>query len=592
MSSRLVVACGTKTGGRLFLTGTLIHGDFANDGGLTAMTISISVPGSTGPCNIQLAPGEILYVLGANGTGKSALVHRLNVDHNTKSRWIPSHRRTWFQSGGSSLTAADREQQGTNLQTMSVQPKARWTDLIAEVRVNRAIFDLIQKRSQMSQDIADAFRAGDKARGQKLIEVDEDPLVALSGLLTNANLPFEFSVDGNGAIVTTKSGLGPYSAAEMSDGERNALLLAAEVLTVPADTLILIDEPEQHLHRSIVSPLLNGLFAKRLDCMFVVSTHELTLPPDNPASKILLVRSCTFQGGTAVAWDVDLVNSPLEIDDDLKTVVLGARRTVVFVEGERSSLDMPLYSLIFPCVSVIPRGTRKSVEDAVKSIRASNALHRVKAYGLVDSDGRNNPEDVKELREEGIYSIEVYSVESIYFDQRLQEEVAKRRANLTGDDVSSRLEPASAAAINAIRNSADHLARLAAGRKLREAVLKHLPNQKTSPLDRPIQIDLDAPCILQQERQALNELIDNNNLGAIIRHYPIRRTGALDNISKRLGFDDGKEYARAVLKLLKDDEDMLKHVRELIGPLPSDILAVNESECDDRDPAKGPVIQA
>ena len=537
------------------------------------MTISISVPGPTGSCNIQLARGEILYVLGANGTGKSALVHRINSDHKTKSRWIPPHRRTWLQSGGSNLTAANKEQQETHLQNLDTRPDARWMDRNPEVRVNMAIFDLIQKRSQLSQKIADAFRAGDKKRGQDLIKCKEDPLVALSGLLTSANLPFKFSVDRNATIVATKSGLGSYSAAEMSDGERNALLLAAEVLTVPADTLILIDEPEQHLHRSIVSPLLNGLFSKRPDCMFVVSTHELTLPPDNSASKILLVRSCTYQDGTAVAWDVDLVNSPLEIDEDLKTDVLGARRTVVFVEGERSSLDTPLYSLIFPCVSVIPRGTRKSVEDAVKSIRASNTLHRVKAYGLVDSDGRNTPEEVKELREEGIYPIGVYSVESIYFDQRLQEEVAKRRTNLTGDDVSSRLEPASAAAINAISNSADHLARLVAGRKLREAMFRHLPNPKTSPLDQPIQFDMDAPGILQQERQALDELIDVNDLGTIIRQYPVRRTGALDHISKQLGFDDEKEYARAVLQLLKDDEDMLKHVRELIGPLPSDILA-------------------
>ncbi len=537
------------------------------------MTISISVPGPSVSCNIQLARGEILYVLGANGTGKSALVHRLNSDHKTKSRWIPPHRRTWLQSGGSNLTAANKEEQETQLQTLNTRPDARWMDLNPEARVNMAIFDLIQKRSQLSQEIADAFRAGDKARGQELIERDEDPLVVLSGLLTNANLPFEFSVDRNATIVATKAGLEPYSVAEMSDGERNALLLAAEVLTVPADTLILIDEPEQHLHRSIVSPLLNGLLSKRPDCMFVVSTHELTLPPDTRAAKILLVRSCTYQGGTAVAWDVDLVNSPIEIDEDLKTDVLGARRTVVFVEGERSSLDTPLYSLIFPCVSIIPRGTRKSVEDAVKSIRASSALHRVKAYGLVDSDGRNTAEYVSELREEGIYPIEVYSVESIYFDPILQEELAKRRTNLTGDDVLSRLEPASAAAMDAIRNNADHLARLAAVRKLREEMLKHLPNPKTSPLDQPIQIDLDAPSILQQECQALDELIDGNDLGTIIRQYPIRRTGALDPIAKRLGFDDEKEYAKAVLQLLKDDEDMLKHVRKLIGPLPSDILS-------------------
>lgn len=540
------------------------------------MTISISIPGPTGPCDIQLAPGEILYVLGANGTGKSALVHYLNSIHSATSRWIPPHRRTWFQSGGSNLTPAQKQQQEVNQQNLATQPNARWIDHNPDVRVNIAIFDLIQKQNQLNQEIADAFRAGDKARGCELIKSGEDPLVTLSSLLSNANLPFEFLVDRNAAIVATKSGSEPYSAAEMSDGERNALLLAAEVLTVQSGTLILIDEPELHLHRSIVSPLLRGLFSKRPDCMFVVSTHELTLPLDNPVSKILLVRSCTYQNGSVVDWDVDLVNSPLEIDEDLRTDVLGARRILVFVEGERSSLDTPLYSLVIPCASIIPRGTRKSVEDAVKSIRASDASHWVKAYGIVDRDARD-ADAVEELREEGIYTIEVCSVESIYFDQKIQEEVAKRRTNLTGDEVSSRLVPAKDSAIKAIRNNVEQLAKLTAGRKLREKLLKHLPNPKTSPLDQPIQIDLDAPGILEQERQALMELINGDDLDAIIRQYPIRRTGALDRIAKQLGFDDEGEYARAVVQLLKNDEDMLKHVRDLIGPMPSDILSDNRN---------------
>lgn len=536
------------------------------------MSITISVPGPAEPCDIQLAPGEILYVLGANGAGKSALVHRLNSDHKTQSRWIPPHRRTWLESGGSNLTPARKQQRERDQQSLDVQPNARWRDHNPDVRVNIAIFDLLQKLNQINQEIVDAVRAGDKERVQDLTKCKEDPLVTLSGLLTDANLPFEFSVDRNATIVATKSGQGPYSAAEMSDGERNALLLAAEVLTVPANTLILIDEPEQHLHRSIVSPLLNGLFSKRPDCMFVVSTHELTLPPDNPASKILLVRSCTYQDGSAVAWDVDLVNSQFEIDEDLKTDVLGARRTVVFVEGERSSLDTPLYSLITPCASVIPRGTRKSVEDAVRSIRASNDLHRVNAYGIVDRDGRD-ADEVERLREEGIYTTEVYSVESIYFDQKVQEEVAKRRTDLTGDDVSSRLVPARDAAINAISNQSEHLAKLVAGRRLRGKILDHLPNPKKSKFDQPIQIDLDAPGTLRQEWEKLLELIRDNNLDAIVRHYPIRTTGALARISKHLGFDDEDEYARAVIQLLKNDEAMLRYVRKLIGPLPSDVLS-------------------
>ena len=245
-------------------------------------------------------------------------------------------------------------------------------------------------------------------------------------------------------------------------------------------------------------------------------------------------------------------------------------------KGRKSSLDLALYSLIFPQVSVIPRGTRKSVIDAVRGIRASNALHWVNAFGIVDSDGLNTPEDVAELRKNGIYPIQVYSVESIYFDQKLQADVAKRRTSLTGDEVSSRLEPAKAAALKAIRVSADRLSRLAALRRLREEMLSQMPDTITSPLDQPIQIDLDAPGVLQHERGALNKLINDENLGAIIQQYPIRKTGALNRISKKLGFDDESEYERAVLQLLKDDKDMLVHARKLIGPLPNELLLENQ----------------
>ena len=106
--------------------------------------------------------------------------------------------------------------------------------------------------------------------------------------------------------------------------------------------------------------------------------------------------------------------------------------------------------------------------------------------------------------------------------------------------------------------NADHLARLAAGRKLREAILKHVPNAKTSRLDEPIQVELDAPGFLQRERKVLGGLIDAKVLATIIRQYPIRRTGALDQVSKHLGFDDEKEYSRAVLQLLRQDQGMLR----------------------------------
>ncbi len=158
------------------------------------------------------------------------------------------------------------------------------------------------------------------------------------------------------SIIARKNRGDGYSVAELSDGERNAFLIATNVLTARAETLILIDEPERHLHRSIISPLLKLLFDRRKDCAFIVSTHELMLPIDTAEALTLLVRGCEFAGREPRSWTVDLVPPGAAIGEDLKRDVLGARRRMLFVEGTTRSLDAPLYNLLFPQVSVDSEG--------------------------------------------------------------------------------------------------------------------------------------------------------------------------------------------------------------------------------------------
>ena len=534
------------------------------------MSITVSIPGTTAPLNLQLEPGETLYVLGANGTGKSALMHCLNANHNSISRWIAAHRRTWLESSASNLTPAHREQNEQGVRKSNKRANARWLVHNPDARVNIAIFDLIQKLNEQNKQIANAVRANDDDKARQLAQDNEDPLVALSGLLRDANLPLRFSTNANAAIMATRSESSQYSAAEMSDGERNALLLTAEILTVPSGTLILIDEPELHLHRSIISPLLNGLFSKRPDCIFIISTHEVMLPIDNPESMTLLVRGCGYQNGSAVSWDVDLVDSSLAVDEDLRKDILGARRDVLFVEGEESSLDLPLYSLLIPNVSVISKGSSRDVTHAVTSLRGSDHLHWIRAFGIVDNDGRTAGE-LNELRQHGVFPTNFYSVESIYYDLKVMGKVTARLSAVTGDDPQSLIERAKIAGLKAVKESRDHLTQRSSERTIRNEFFKHLPNRKSADFGVPIQVQIDVPRILANERQTLDKAIDRSDLGTIIRSYPIRETQARDRISECLGFKCRKDYEKAVLQLLKNDTGALDYVRGLLGGLPGAI---------------------
>ena len=72
-------------------------------------------------------------------------------------------------------------------------------------------------------------------------------------LLRISNLGVQIFLRDNLELLAVTENGASYSIAQQSDGERSALLLAVEVLTADKGALILIDEPERHLHRSIIS---------------------------------------------------------------------------------------------------------------------------------------------------------------------------------------------------------------------------------------------------------------------------------------------------------------------------------------------------
>ncbi len=47
---------------------------------------------------VPLAAGEVVYVVGANGSGKSALMHSLYVANEPQAERITAHRQIWLSS--------------------------------------------------------------------------------------------------------------------------------------------------------------------------------------------------------------------------------------------------------------------------------------------------------------------------------------------------------------------------------------------------------------------------------------------------------------------------------------------------------------
>lgn len=514
---------------------------------------------------LQLEPGQMMFVLGANGTGKSSLMFRFAQQNHGRARKISAHRQTWMNSDALDLTPSGKMNTEKNIQNEDAQVHSRYRDPYAAQRASMTIYDLIDAQNVRARAIADAIDAGDVPRAQDAAKA-EAPIAVINELLRQSNIPIAISIHSNERVMASKDGGPAYSAAELSDGERNALLIAGNVLTAPPETLLIIDEPERHLHRSIISPLLSLLFERRPDCAFVISTHDHDLPLEVPAARTLLIRSCIFDGSHVQSWEVDELAAGAPVDDILKRDLLGARRKIIFIEGTEKSLDKPLYSLIFPMVSIVPKGSCRDVEQAVVGVRAGEGLHWLRAFGIADGDGFDAAQ-IAAKRANGVYALPYYSVEAIYLHPHIIAELAQRQAAVLGTDAAELGRTAVSAAIAEVAPHTERLSRNVAKKQVRKAIFEQIPNDDDILGGVEIAIKNDSAAIHAARKAELDTAVAAGDWEAILTRSPVRETGAQGAIAGALRFRKKEDYEKAVRHLLTEDPGALTFVRSLFGNL-------------------------
>lgn len=212
-----------------------------------------------------------------------------------------------------------------------------------------------------------------------------------------------------------------YLATEMSDGERAVLYLAAQVLCIPEQKTLIIDEPEIHLHRSIMNRLWKTLEHYRQDCLFIYITHDLDFAAAHGDVDKYWIRE--YDGKH---WKYERIE-PSDLPEELTLEILGSRKNVLFVEGTKNSYDYQLYSLLYPEYLIIPCGGCTQVIQNTKAFRSSSVLHDCSVYGLIDRDYRSEHE-IDSYQTEGIYTLEVAEVENLFLVEELIRCIANHMA--------------------------------------------------------------------------------------------------------------------------------------------------------------------
>ena len=219
-------------------------------------------------------------------------------------------------------------------------------------------------------------------------------------------MPHRALTTTNDSIKAGLTGGSLYKASEMSDGERVAIYLMGGCLCAPEDAILVIDEPEIHLHKAILGRLWDQLEAIRADCTFVFITHDLDFAAGRDYAMQVWVDSFD---GTNWRWDVIPEND--HFPEGLTLQILGSRKPILFVEGEVGSLDK-VYRCLFPSHTVIPRGGCFSVIRSVQAMAQSGLFSDRKAFGLIDRDRRSN-EELKALEDQDVYSCPVAEIENL-----------------------------------------------------------------------------------------------------------------------------------------------------------------------------------
>ncbi|WP_409565820.1 DUF4435 domain-containing protein [Methylobacterium sp. J-077] len=465
------------------------------------------------------------------------------------------------------MTANSRLQFESNSASWDSSPDVRIRPVSGTTRNERAIFDLQAAEIQYHVDAANDIKENGTASSaiQKL-QSKSSPLDRVNRLLLQSNLPVKTIID-SGELKAQRNG-NIYSISRMSDGERTALILIADVIAAKNGACFLIDEPELHLHRSIVVPLIAALMAERPDCAMIVSTHELSLPSEHPNCSIILVRGCVWSGGAPRAWDFDEISDAENIPIEVRIDLLGSRRKILFVEGKSTSLDQPLYALIFPRISIRQRETCNEVRRAVVGLRQVQSHHHAEVFGLVDNDSMEVDFQEK-LLNEGIYALPMFSVESIYYSIEVLSAVAERQATTLGVAADDLLRNCFSKALETLNNpgKAEHLAARISERQMRDKILANIPDRKlivASGSD-PINISVVSPYATGLNK--IKALISDGNLTSIINGYPVRETGILGDLAKGLRFLGEIDYEKAALSVINMNDYLKSTIKNKLGAL-------------------------
>lgn len=374
-----------------------------------------------------------IVIIGANGSGKTTLAYNLKETLSTDDGIVIPAQKLLLVPTFDSIPLYKREKDAfSSYQKKILDDKRTFNsksnddipyDIVREYasEYRRVLALLISERNYKRNESIDIKQSNESAKIKTtfdtVTEIWNDLITHRKISLTPESLPLlKYKKDGEDK---------EYEAYMMSDGERIILYLVARVMQAPRNGLIIVDEPEVFLHRTVVDKLWNRLEKERKDCTFIYMTHDLQF-----ASSRVGLKSWIKKYHFPSTWDIQLINNS-EIPDQLLMELLGSCKQILFCEGDsKTSLDKKIFDILFPDYIIFPL---KSCKDVINYTKAYNAIPytNTKAIGIVDKDFRSK-EEIYDLNSSNIYTFQVAEIENVFLVESFIRAL-KEHHNLPGD---------------------------------------------------------------------------------------------------------------------------------------------------------------
>lgn len=181
-----------------------------------------------GALDIVINSQDRFFVVGPNGSGKSALIQHLVQSIPLDKRYrISAHRQTWLRSSAIEITPASRLQLSSQIGRREQQTQSRWLDQSASERLSAVLFDLVAADNELNRRIARALQEDGIEKAKATTNESISPFRIINEILRAGNLSVQIVPSIGEEILAYHVEGQRFSMAKLSDGERNAVILAA-----------------------------------------------------------------------------------------------------------------------------------------------------------------------------------------------------------------------------------------------------------------------------------------------------------------------------------------------------------------------------